>query len=239
MSDLENLGRLPDDFSGVVRVFPLPSMVLFPHVMQPLHIFEPRYCDMLADAMATDKLIAMGALAEGWQTDYQGKPPILPPICIGKIITHTPTEDDRHNILLLGVRRARIVSEIETDQSFRTARVELIDDVYRPELASTRNKLQKRLLDSFRRLIPETALAQENFRQLLASRLPLGAVTDIVSFTCAMPLEIKLELLSEADVDLRAQRLLEVLNAHLPVLAGPPASKQGRDVPFPPPFSLN
>ena len=47
MGDLEDLVRLPDDFDGHVRLFPLPSMVLFPHAMQPLHIFEPRYCEML------------------------------------------------------------------------------------------------------------------------------------------------------------------------------------------------
>ena len=53
-------------FSGVARLFPLPNLVLYPHVMQPLHIFEERYREMLEDAIADDGLIAMALLEPGW-----------------------------------------------------------------------------------------------------------------------------------------------------------------------------
>ena len=54
------------DFAGTARLFPLPNLVLFPHVMQPLHIFEPRYRQMTADALAGDRLIAVVLLKPGW-----------------------------------------------------------------------------------------------------------------------------------------------------------------------------
>ncbi len=104
MSDLQSAVEWPDDFSGRVRLFPLPNLVLFPHVVQPLHIFEPRYCEMLADSMASDRLIAMALLEPGWEAQYHNKPPIASVVCIGKVVTHTPTADHRHNILLAGLR---------------------------------------------------------------------------------------------------------------------------------------
>lgn len=97
-----------EDFSGTVRLFPLPGTVLFPHVMQPLHIFEPRYCEMLRDALAGDRLIAIAGLEPGWEPHYEGRPPVYPIACLAKITSHQAQPDDRHNVLLLGVRRVRI-----------------------------------------------------------------------------------------------------------------------------------
>ena len=68
-------------FSGVVRLFPLPNLVLYPHVMQPLHIYEDRYREMLEDALAGDKLITMSVLQPGWETDYESRPPIAA-VCV-------------------------------------------------------------------------------------------------------------------------------------------------------------
>ena len=83
MSSFDDLSFAPQEFSGKVRLFPLPNLVLFPHVMQPLHIFEPRYRFLLEDALATDRLIAMALLAPGWENDYEGRPPLYPMACLG------------------------------------------------------------------------------------------------------------------------------------------------------------
>src|ERR1700749_756438 len=88
-------------FSGVVRLFPLPNLVMFPHVMQPLHIFEPRYRELLADALAGDRLIAMTMLAPGWESDYEGRPPLLPVGCLTRVAMHQPQAEERSNVLLL------------------------------------------------------------------------------------------------------------------------------------------
>ncbi|MGN6134664.1 MAG: LON peptidase substrate-binding domain-containing protein, partial [Aureliella sp.] len=156
MSDLQNAVSWPENFSGRVRLFPLPNLVLFPHVVQPLHIFEPRYCEMLADALAGDRLIAMALLEPGWELQYHKKPPIGSVVCIGKVLTHTPTADNRHNVLLAGLRRGRIVREIECgERSYRQAQVEVLQDVYPPECAEQRAHSQDALLDMFSQLVPE------------------------------------------------------------------------------------
>ena len=75
---------LPGSFE--VPLFPLPNIVLLPGMVLPLHIFEPRYRKMLADALAGERLIARANLMDGWQSDYLGKPPVhrLSPAATGQ-----------------------------------------------------------------------------------------------------------------------------------------------------------
>ncbi len=73
--------------SDLLPLFPLPNVVLFPNVFLPLHIFEPRYREMVADALASDRLIGMVLLKPGWEHEYEGRPPVYPIGCSG-VITH-------------------------------------------------------------------------------------------------------------------------------------------------------
>src|SRR5213596_3395375 len=91
--------------SELLPLFPLPNVVLFPNVFLPLHIFEPRYREMVADALASDRLIGMVLLRPGWERDYEGRPPVYPIGCSG-VITHAERlHDGRYDIVQpLGVR---------------------------------------------------------------------------------------------------------------------------------------
>src|SRR6056297_1260601 len=140
MDLLSDVTELPDDFDGNVRLFPLPGLVMFPHAMQPLHIFEPRYVEMLRESLATDRLISMATLLDPYNVPVSSPPPISKTVCLGKIVSHAELEGDRHNILLVGVRRATIRREHETSRSFRTAQVDLIDDFYLPAGTSQRKE---------------------------------------------------------------------------------------------------
>src|SRR5256885_16113186 len=94
-------------FSGMVRLFPLPNLVLYPHVMQPLHVFEERYREMLEDALAGAQLIAMAVLEPGWEPDYDSRPPVEQYACLGKAGAHHRLKDGRYNGLLPGRNRGR------------------------------------------------------------------------------------------------------------------------------------
>ena len=96
---------------GTVRLFPVPGLVMFPHVMQPLHIFEPRYRALLADALADDSLIAMPVLAAQQQSG-EGPPPLEPVACLTKVVSHQTLADGCSNLLVIGVARIRLVSEL-------------------------------------------------------------------------------------------------------------------------------
>lgn len=237
MTNLDDTTSWPDDFSGRVRLFPLPNLVLFPHVVQPLHIFEPRYCEMLEEALATDRLIAMALLNKGWENQYQQRPEVDPTLCVGKIMSHTPTEDGRHNILLVGMKRAVIVEELDSSRSFREATVEILDDVYPPEDSISRPKMMTRLQEMFSHFVPEGLAAQESFKQLVGKQLPLGILTDTITYALDLPLAIKQKLLAEHNVDIRCRILLRCLEQQLKKDGTDDCKMQTDD--FPPQFSEN
>ena len=112
------------DLPSVIPVFPLPNVVLFPQVQLPLHIFEPRYRQMVRDAAQKDRpLIGMALLRGEGQEDYSGNPPIFPVGCVGEMVRMVPLADGRFNILLHGLREYQIQEEFFT-KSYREARVE-------------------------------------------------------------------------------------------------------------------
>src|SRR6187401_894355 len=107
----------------ILTLFPLPNAVLFPNVFLPLHVFEPRYREMVADAVASDRLIGMALLRPGWERDYEGRPPVYPIGCSG-VITHVERlPDGRYNIVLRGLERFRIVSE-DDEKTYRRATID-------------------------------------------------------------------------------------------------------------------
>jgi Lon protease-like protein len=228
--------QLPDDFSGTVRLFPLPNLVLFPNVVQALHIFENRYCQMLAEAMKTDRLITMALLREGWQHDYQASPAIAPVVCIGKIVSHAETPDGTFNILLVGTKRARILREIPTDNLFRTAEVEILEDVLPDEAVEL--ALREELMQAVHVCFAEGDSGFKNI-ELAASEIPLGSLIDLISYGFPFPIEVKQKLLEEVRVEERCKILLQELSKHrieVSVEDSPP-SRSARQ--FPPDFSNN
>ena len=250
MHNLDDVTRLPDDFDGRVRLFPLPELVLFPHAMQPLHLFEPRYCEMLNESLQSDRLIAMATLTGGLAATAESEPPIATNVCIGKIISHAEVEDDRHNILLVGTRRARIIEELDTGRPFRMAEVDVSDDVYPPTGAEGRNGLKRELLEAFGEIIPVSMNVQQNLHELMAGQMSLGPITDIISYTLPFEVEDKLRLLSNSDVDARAAELVRLLRSGSVQLHSVSSEELtspdpdggddgGSDQKFPPPFSLN
>jgi Lon protease-like protein len=113
--------------SDLLPIFPLPNVVLFPNVFLPLHIFEPRYREMTADALAADHMIGMVLLRPGWERDYEGRPSIYKVGCSG-LITHVERlADGRFNIVLRGLDRIRILHE-NHDRAYRQAVVESLPD---------------------------------------------------------------------------------------------------------------
>jgi hypothetical protein len=132
-----------------IPIFPLPNVVLFPNVFLPLHIFEPRYRQMVQDALDGDRMIGMVLLRSGWEGDYEGRPPVYPIGCAG-LITHAERlPDGRYNIVLRGLGKFRVVEE-ESGRSYRVARVqslvEELTDEDRKEMRTQRRRLETLLV---------------------------------------------------------------------------------------------
>jgi Lon protease-like protein len=193
---------LPSD----LPIFPLPNVVLFPNVFLPLHIFEPRYRAMVADALAGDRIIGMVLLQPGWQADYLGRPPVYPIGCAG-LITHADALDDgRYNIILRGLEKFRIVGEVEPMPArlYRRARIDAIDEpvtaAVREVIRQGRSRLEALLTDTPR--IGSTTLSDEDLVNALAQYLDLEPVE-------------KQALLERDGLPSRCQSLIDLLEMKL------------------------
>ena len=132
-----------------IPIFPLPNAVLFPNVFLPLHIFEPRYREMVADALDGDRMIGMVLLRPGWEANYEGTPAVFPIGCAGLITHHERLPDGRYNIILRGLQKFRIRGEDE-GRSYRVARIETIHEPSGPveeeDIRAARRKLESILV---------------------------------------------------------------------------------------------
>jgi Lon protease-like protein len=225
-----------ENFSGTGRLFPLPNLVLFPRVAQPLHIFEPRYRQLMADALADDRLIAMALLKPGWEEDYhQKQPPIYPVVCLGRILQEEELSDGRYNLVLHGLCRARALEELDSDRLYRIARLELMNDIAVDSETAEEHQLLEELSKGIMPFFSAHPPAMEQLRGLLQSGLPLGALSDIFGFSLPLDVEVRQQLLEEVDVVRRVRLLLRNLEGRAPTTAASQPSRRK----YPPEFSSN
>ncbi len=225
-----------DDFDGTVRLFPLPNVVLFPQVVQPLHIFEPRYRQMVEDALEDNRLIALCLLNPFGKIEFKGKPVIYPYICIGKIFQEEILPDGRFNLLLHGVTRAKIITEIENDKLYRTAKVLLIEDIVSISEMNA-SKLRSKLCKNMAKWFTYQPSAKDQLDRLVNSDLSLGNLCDVFSFALPLTVELKIHLLELLNVEERANFLIQVIEHMTPEVPKPPEEPGFKK--YPPDFSAN
>src|SRR4030066_57181 len=92
--DLANVLNL-QNFSGVIPLFPLSTVVFFPNTLLPLHIFEPRYKHMVSDVIKSDRIIGMALLKPGWEANYYGNPEVFDVVGMGRIVSSESFKDGR------------------------------------------------------------------------------------------------------------------------------------------------
>ncbi len=127
-----------------IPLFPLPNVVLFPNVFLPLHIFEPRYRQMVADALQGDRIIGMALLRPGYEARYEGRPAIYDVGCAG-VITHShPFPDGRYDIVLRGIEKIRITAE-DQSRPYRIGHVDSISETIPADEAQPLRQQRQRL----------------------------------------------------------------------------------------------
>jgi len=220
-------------FTGRAPIFPLPNVVHFPHLLLPLHIFEPRYRRMVADALEGDRLLAMALLKPGWEAaSFGARPAVFDMVCLGRISAEQRLSDGRYYLVLQGLSRARITDEEELDLPYRTARMKLCRDVYTASPAVERDRWRSQLLDAFRKLHPDLDL-ETVFRHALECSVPLGVLCDVLADALRLPPVCAQEVLATVNVGERCALVMKRMQERL-------ASRCGRQKrTFPPPFSCN
>ncbi|MBI4519026.1 MAG: LON peptidase substrate-binding domain-containing protein [Deltaproteobacteria bacterium] len=194
----------------VIPIFPLPDVVLFPGVPLPLHIFEPRYCEMVRDASNGAAIIGMTLLRGDWQQDYYGSPPIFAVGCAGRMVSVENLADGRFNIMLRGAREFTIVRKV-SGKSYRQAQV-----TWRPAAANVRLDTERRnrindLLERFLAGEPETPARRLLDDESLSDEL----LVNFFSYAVEVPGLEKQALLEATSLAQRARSLCTVLEFHL------------------------
>lgn len=188
-----------------VRIFPLSEVVLFPDTLLPLHIFEPRYRKLLADALDGDRLIGMVLIKDA---EASPLPSVYPVGCAGSIVEHKSFADGRSLVVLKGLVRFRIRSEVEVDEPYRVVEAQALYEG--PPPMDKVRQWREELRGCVRDLVEAASGDRESVEQLF-DEVDLMAMTNVLA--ASLPLDVleRQSLLECPTVEDRERRLAEFL----------------------------
>ena len=196
----------------MIPIFPLPGAILFPRSQLPLHIFEPRYKDMVNDALDGGGRIGM---IQPHAPEDEGAP-LYPIGCVGEIVGVEELEDGRFNIVLLGINRFRLVKEADLETAYRNADVDThgFDDDEPPPLSlALRAEVERearRLGDAMRLSVDWGAVRR------LDDEMLVNAIAQVAPFDVGA----KQALLEAATLDDRADLLVQLMQFQRAAVSG-------------------
>jgi Lon protease-like protein len=203
-------------------IFPLPNAVLFPGALLPLHVFEPRYRELVRDVLQGRKLMGIARLQPGYETDYDGRPAVFDVLGIGSVIDSVAQPDGRYDIQLRGLTRARIVKELPPDRPYRVVRIaELVDTPSDPALTSA---WQRKLISLWSSLAPHLPEGARDLRALTRGAEGAGAYADRLAAAIVGDPDSSQRLLAEVDpaerLRLLTEKLQQILDSVAPSASG-------------------
>jgi len=196
-----------------VPIFPLPGAILFPRSQLPLHISEPRYREMVRDAIDGAGRIAM---IQPHRLDDDNKAPLYAVGCVGELVGIEELEDGRFNIVLLGSNRFRLIREAGVDAAYRCADVDIeaFDDDDPPPLPLLQRaeveREARRLGDAMGLAVDWAAVAR------LDDEMLVNAIAQVAPFDIGA----KQALLEQATLDGRADLLVQLMQFHRMAVTG-------------------
>ena len=196
-----------------VPLFPLSGAILFPRAQLPLHIFEPRYREMVRDAIDGPGQIAM---IQPLRLDDDNQAPLYEVGCVGELVGVEELDDGRFNIVLLGSNRFRLIGEPKVDTPYRCADADItaFDDSEPPPLAIIQRaeveREARRLGDALGLAVDWAAVAQ------LDDEMLVNAIAQVAPFDVGA----KQALLERATLAERADLLVQLMQFHRMAVTG-------------------
>ena len=196
-----------------VPLFPLPGAILFPRSQLPLHIFEPRYREMVKDAIDGAGRIAM---IQPHRIDDDNQAPLYAVGCVGEVVGVEELDDGRYKIVLLGSNRFRVIKEAEVDAPYRCADVDIeaFDDEEPEPLALIQRaeveREARKLGDALGLAVVWAAVAR------LDDEMLVNAIAQVGPFDVGA----KQALLEQATLDGRADLLVQLMQFHRAAVSG-------------------
>jgi Lon protease-like protein len=192
-----------------IPVFPLSNFIIFPKTTVPLNIFEPRYIEMLNDAMSGNRIIGMIQPKSNTAT----KPSLYDIGCAGKITSFNETDDGRYIIILTGISRFKITEEIKTDKLYRECNVNF--NVFSNDLVKKNIDIKFSDLELIFKDLKNLFVKQGyeiNWKEL--ENQSLDQTINTLSMASPFSLEEKQVLLETTNLNERKKKLEEILSTY-------------------------
>ena len=198
-----------EDLPEQIPVFPLSNFIIFPETTTPLNIFEPRYIQMVDDAMKSHRIIGM------IQPKKKDKIPSLYDIgCAGKITSFHETEDGRYLIVLVGISRFKITEELNSEKLYRVCKVSFNE--FNNDLKDKKEEIKfsdlKFIFKDFRFLLNKKGYVV-NWKEL--EKQNLDQTINTLSMLSPFSLEEKQVLLETINLFDRKKKLEEILKTYI------------------------
>lgn len=192
-----------------------------------MHVFEPRYRQMIAAVLAADRRLGMVAVPPEHNEELPGDPPLYSVGCVGVVTEIERLADGRYNLVLSGTERFRIRNELARpdDRLYRSAEVELLADACEPSEASRIAALRSRTVELLAEMLERQNAAAARRSELLARRLASlddATFADALCQTLSFPTPEKQGLLEADGAAARLESLIQCLRFRLAELAGGP-----------------
>jgi len=203
---MENKKKLPNK----IPIFPLSNFIIFPETTVPLNIFEPRYIEMIDDAMKGSKVIGVIQPKKSNNTT----PKLHNVGCAGKIISFNETEDGRYLIVINGISRFKIINEIKNKKPYRECEVSFNE--FQSDLIRKKEKINfsnLNLIFNDLKKIFEKRGYMINWKEL--QKQSLNHTINTLSMASPFSLEEKQVLLETQNLNLRKIKLEEILKTYV------------------------
>ena len=194
-----------------ISIFPLSNFIMFPGTTVPLNIFEPRYLQMVNDSMKNNRMIGM---IQPKKSGMLKKPDLYEVGCMGKITSFNETEDGRILIILNGVCRFKIISEIKTDKLYRECNVEYTefsDDMSQKSNEVNFNDLSI-IMENMKKFFKKQGYIV-NLKDL--EKKDLNQTLNDLSMASPFSLEEKQILLESLNINIRKEKMEQILNNYI------------------------
>ena len=204
---MKNKKKLPNK----IPIFPLSNFIIFPSMTVPLNIFEPRYIEMIDDAMKGSRVIGM---VQPKKSDDTNKPELYNIGCVGKITNFNETEDGRYLIALKGLSRFKIINEIDNEKKYRACKVSFNE--FKSDIITNSDKIKftdlKLIFKDLKTLFEKKGYII-NWNEL--QKQSLDHTINTLSMASPFSLEEKQILLETQNLNLRKNKLEEILKTYI------------------------
>ena len=195
----------------VIPIFPLSNFIMFPNTSVPLNIFEPRYIDMINDSMKSEKLIGM--IQPKNSNNKNIKPQLYDTGCLGKITSFRETESGTFLIELKGVIRFKVINELQTDKKYRLCEVDYNN--FNSDLEFKKENLKfsdlELIFKDLKSLFEKKGFII-NWKAL--EKQSLDEIINALAMASPFTLEEKQILLEAKNLDIRKNKISEILNTY-------------------------